>query len=246
VVTTVALVGWLLWAHHRRLLGRERTDPVRAHEYSTLAVAVSSGVAAATTLMTTVFAGSAFVGSSGALAISAGVVLVASFLTWLRYWARAQAQPRGVEAASMPRRFYLLGLGVVMALVGAGALIATLVLIFQALLRVESLSDSFVVAVTLFVAAGGVAWHLLRNNADDRSLTESTEVVTPFEVTVICSHPGMLATRFPKEAKTRVIYRSDQQGVIDDEMADAIVAAVGTTNTLVWVDESGFRVAPAR
>jgi hypothetical protein len=102
------------------------------------------------------------------------------------------------------------------------------------------------VAVTLFVAAGGVAWHLLRNNADDRSLTESTEVVTPFEVTVICSHPGMLATRFPKEAKTRVIYRSDQQGVIDDEMADAIVAAVGTTNTLVWVDESGFRVAPAR
>jgi hypothetical protein len=34
--------------------------------------------------------------------------------------------------------------------------------------------------------------------------------------------------------------------VIDDAMAEEIVAAVGNRSSIVWVDEDGFRVGPAR
>jgi hypothetical protein len=69
-------------------------------------------------------------------------------------------------------------------------------------------------------------------------------VVTPFEVTIICSHPGMLASLFPKEARTRVIYRGDEAGIVGEEMAAQIVEAVGHKSSIIWVDEDGFRVAP--
>ncbi|MEX0864671.1 MAG: DUF5671 domain-containing protein [Acidimicrobiia bacterium] len=242
----VGIVAVLVWAHHRWRLGKERTDPVRAYEYMTAAIAMAAGVGAVTTLIAAVFGESAFVGSSGSAAIAAATVLLVAFLVWFRFWRRGQAAPRGIEASGAPRRFYLLGLGVIMALIGAGALIATFVFIFQAVLGVESLSRSFVATVTLFLAAGGAAWHLLRTYVADRALTASGEAVTPFDVTIICSHPGMLSARLPKQARVQVIYRSDESAYIDDEMADAIVSAVGTSSSLVWVDETGFRVAPAR
>jgi hypothetical protein len=71
-------------------------------------------------------------------------------------------------------------------------------------------------------------------------------VSRPFAVTVICSHPGTLATRFPEEATVRVLYRGDDVGMIDDEMAASIVAAVDGRSSLVWVDGDGFRLAAAR
>jgi hypothetical protein len=69
------------------------------------------------------------------------------------------------------------------------------------------------------------------------------EVVTPFPVTVICAHPGPIATRFPKQARLTVIHRADGIGNIDEDRADEIVAAVGHQPSLVWVDDDGFRVA---
>ncbi|MCI0544520.1 MAG: DUF5671 domain-containing protein [Actinobacteria bacterium] len=246
VTLAVAMVSGTVWAHHRRLLGGERTDPVRAYEYATAAIALGAAVAALTALFTAVLSRTTFVGSLEEAAISSGVVLLIALTTWLRFWGRAQRVPRGIEAVTAPRRFYLLGLGVIMALVGSGALIATLVFVFQAVLGVDGLDDSFVATVALFLSAGGAAWHLLRTNAADRELTASAEVVTPFDVTVICSHPGMLSARLPKQARVRVLYRSDDQGVVDDGMADAIVAAVGFRSSLVWVDETGFHIAPAR
>jgi hypothetical protein len=77
-------------------------------------------------------------------------------------------------------------------------------------------------------------------------VTEAEDVVAPYQVTIICSHPGMIATRFPKQASLRVIHRGDDVGAIGDEMADEIVAAVDDRSSLVWVDEDGFRVAPMR
>jgi hypothetical protein len=227
-------------------LGKTRTDPLRAYEYLNSATALAALVAAATALVTAVFGEETFVGSSGATAIASGVVLLAALIVWYRFWGRAQRAPRPEEAVGAPRRFYLLGTGVVMSLVGAGALIATMVFVFQAVLGVEPLSRAVIPMLGLFVSAGAVAWHLLRTYSQDRALTESEEVVTPFEVTVICSHPGMLAARFPKEARMRVLYRSDDVGQVDDEMADRIVEAVANTASIVWVDQTGFRVAPAR
>jgi hypothetical protein len=51
---------------------------------------------------------------------------------------------------------------------------------------------------------------------------------------------------FPEQARLRVIYRDDDSGVIDDEMAARIVEEVGTRSSIVWVDADGARVAPVR
>ena len=89
-------------------------------------------------------------------------------------------------------------------------------------------------------------WQLLRSNSQDRDLVVSEEVITPFAVTIICSHPGSIASVFPEEARLRVVYRADDAGVIDEEMAAAIVSEVDNKPSLVWVDTDGYRVAPAR
>jgi hypothetical protein len=242
----VAIMAALVWGHHRRLLGRERTDPVRAYEYSSTAAAMGTGVAATTALISAVFGEETIVGSTAANAIASAATLLVAFAVWYRFWGRAQRAPRTIEAAGAPRRLYLLGTGVIMSLVGGGALIAALVFVFQALLGVESLSRAVLPMTALFLSAGAAAWHLLRTYTADRGLIESKEVVTPFDVTVICSHPGMLAARFPKEARVRVIYRADEMGQVDEEMADQIVSAVDNTSSIVWVDQTGFQVAPAR
>jgi hypothetical protein len=51
---------------------------------------------------------------------------------------------------------------------------------------------------------------------------------------------------FPKEATVRVLYRADDSGIIDEEMAAAIVGEVDGRSSLVWVDGDGFRVTPTR
>jgi len=117
--------------------------------------------------------------------------------------------------------------------------------LFQKFLDTSS-GDSLAVQGGLFVFAGLATWHLLRTNAEDRALIVSPEVLTPFAVTIICSHPGMISTMFPTEARVRVIYREDESGVITDHMAAEIVAAVGHTPSHVWVDGDGYRVAAAR
>ena len=152
---------------------------------------------------------------------------------------------RTKEVASPARRLYLVGFGVVTGLTSAGALIAVLVVVFQWIISGET-SDALAVQASLFVFSGLATWHLLRVNSGDRDMIESPEVVTPFEVTLVCSHPGHIATLFPKEARLRVIYRDDEAGMIDDVMAEAIVDAVGVKSSMVWVDEAGYRIAPAR
>ena len=118
-------------------------------------------------------------------------------------------------------------------------------MLFQRLLGSGG-EDTLAIQASLFVFAGLATWHLLRVNAQDRDLIASDEVVTPFKVTIVCSHPGMIASRFPKEARLAVIYRDDDDGIIDEAMASEIVEAVGHASSLVWVDQEGYRVAPLR
>jgi len=89
-------------------------------------------------------------------------------------------------------------------------------------------------------------WHLLRVNAQDKKLFEAEEVIAPFQVTVICSHPGQLATVLPKQANLRILYRADEVGIIDNEMAEDIAAAIGQASSLVWVGAGDFEVVTAR
>jgi hypothetical protein len=243
---TVLVMGLLVWWHHWGRLGEGRTDPKRAYEYAMAAIGLLGAVGFATALASSALAPDLLVGAGSDDVITLAVGLVASISVWWWFWSKASREPREIVAVSGPRRVYLLGLGIVMGLVAAGALIGTLFVLFRRLLGVSTGGDSLAVQAALFVFAGAAAWHLLQTHFQDRSLIAADEVVTPFDVTLICSHPGMIATTFPKEARVRVVYRGDDLAPIDADTAEAIVAAVGHRSSLVWVDEDGFRVAPAR
>ncbi len=242
---SVGIVGGLAWAHHRRRLGTDRTDPVRAYEYSMAAIGLGSAIGGATALMTMAFGPSDLFGPDADAVIAVATILVFALAVWLWFWSKATKAPRELEAGTTPRRFYVVGFAVVTGLVSAGALIGTLVVLFQRLLGSGG-DDTLAIQASLFVFAGLATWHLLRVNAQDRDLIASDEVVTPFKVTIVCSHPGMIASRFPKEARLAVIYRDDDDGIIDEPMASEIVEAVGHASSLVWVDQEGYRVARLR
>ncbi len=243
----LAVVAYASWQHHRSVLGSARTDAVRFYEYLLAAVGLVSIIGSLTALTTTVFSGASFVGDEKELAIVASIAALTAVGVWYGYWSHGQSAPRLEEAASTPRRLYLLVLGVITAITAAVSLISFLVMVFQAVLGVGGLSDAAVPVASLFVTSSLAAWHLLSTYASDRGLTEDLEDETaPFDVTVICSHPGKLSTTFPSRARVRVIYRDDDAGVVSDEMAEAIVAAVDGRSSFVWVDESGFRIAAAR
>jgi hypothetical protein len=137
-------------------------------------------------------------------------------------------------------------MAVITGLTAAGSLIASLVVVFRALLgEGGDISESLRVPLTLTVVSGLAAWHLYTHVRTDGAALRKTEA-RPFSVTILCSHPGQISTLFPKEATIRVLYRADDAGVIDEAMAEAIVSEVRGRSSLVWVDGGGFRVAAAR
>lgn len=242
----VTLVASAIWIHHRMRLGRERTHPVRAYEYFTAAQGLSAAVVAGVALATALFSRSVIAGGREAAAIYSGTFILLGLGMWWFFWKRAELQPRESEILAPPRRTYLLGVGVLMATAAAIALIITLVGVFQIILGVGDLSTRFPTTISLVLAAGGAAWHLLSRYVKDKESVATGETIAAFDVTLICSHPGVIATRFPDQARVRVVYRGDDLGLIDDEMADRIVAAVNNRPSFVWVDESGFRLAPIK
>lgn len=240
----VGFVTALIWLHHARKLGEGRTDRRRAYEYAMAALGLGGAVGGATSLSVAAFSSERLVTTGAELVIVALSLLVAALLLWWYFWSRATKAPRLAEVAAGPRHVYLLGLGVVMGLTAAGALIATLVVLFQELLGAAS-GSSIALQASLFVFAGAATWHLLRTNAQDRELIAEEVTVAPFDVTVIGSDLGPLGEHLPEEAHLRLITRGDGIGVVDEPMAAEIAEAVGQSDSLVWVDSEGYRVAPA-
>lgn len=241
-----ALIGGGMWYHHRARIGPGRTGAGRGYEYSMTATGLGALVGSVTGLIDSVFEPTLAGTNTGRLLITLGCTVIASAAVWYWFWRKAQAAPGEDEARSLPRRVYLLGMAIATGLTAAGSLIAALVVVFRAMLGEGSAdADSLRLPVTLTVTAGLAAWHLFTHVRADAALTRRAGV-KPFNVTIICSHPGGLSTLFPKEATVRVLYRADDSGIIDAEMAAAIVAEVNGRSSLVWVDGDGFRVAPTR
>jgi hypothetical protein len=238
-------VGLLVWWHHRTSLGEERTNAVRSYGYAMAAIGLGISIGGATGLATVAFSPADFINDPTEAVIAVIVILVTGLSVWGWYWTRAQAAPRETEAGATPRRFYLVGLAVITGLVSAGALIGTLVVLFQLLIAGES-NDTMALQASLFVFSGLATWHLLRANGKDRELIVSPDVVTPFDLTIVCSHPGPIATLVPKEARVKILYRGDDVGLITETMASAIVEEVGQRSSIVWVDDRGYRIAAAR
>ncbi|MGB8361688.1 MAG: DUF5671 domain-containing protein [Acidimicrobiia bacterium] len=243
VPLAVAITATPVWWVHRRALGGARTNPVRLYEYVMAGTGLVTGALAAIGLTIVALDQSLIVGGQSDDVVALATVLVVGLVVWRVFTALSSRGIPEEEATSWPSKFYHLGLGIVFALAASASLIATLFIVLRRLLGQEATS-SLLEPITVLVYTGLATWYLLSGYARIRRMTESEEVVTPFEVTLITSHPGMIATLFPKQARIQVIYRGDGAGQIDDDMAEAIVAEVGTRSSIVWVDEEGFRVAP--
>lgn len=243
VPLAVSLTGVPVSLVHRRALGSDRSNPVRLYEYVMAGLGLVTAAIGATSLTIVAFDRSLIVGGDTGDVVAIATILVVGLVVWRFFTALSGRGVTEEETTSWPARLYHLGLGIAFGLVAAGALITTLFILLRRLLGEEA-TTSLLEPVSILFYTGLGTWYLLSGVAHIRRLTESEEVVTPFEVTLITSHPGMIATRFPKQARLHVIYRGDGSGRIDDGMADAIVAAVGNQSSLVWVDDDGFRVAP--
>jgi hypothetical protein len=248
--TSPAALGALLtafpvWVLHRRALGDPQSSARRAYQYSTAAIGLVVGVGSATWLTVIAFDRSLLVGGSSQDVITAATAMVAGIVVWRVFTRLATLGAPELETAAWPRRLYHLGFGMVFGLVSAGSLITVLFILFRRILDGNG-TGSLLTPVTIFVYTGLAAWYLLAIYARERVAHGDEEVVSPFEVTIIASHPGMIATKFPDQARLRVIHRGDGVGVIDEKTAEAIVSTVANRSSLVWVDEDGFRVAPAR
>jgi len=232
-----------VWIFHRRLLGPERTSQLRSYEYGMAAIGLVVAVLAAISLTVIAFDRSLLVGGGTNDVVGATVGLVVGLWLWLAFSRRHERGDPGEEAVAWPRRLYNLGLGVVFGLAAAIALITTLFILLRRIMGDDD-SSSLLVPFAVFLYTALAAWYLLAAYGRDRESTASDEVITPFDVTIICGHPGLIATKFPAQARLRVIHRGDGVGVIDDEMAEQIVAEVNNRSSIVWVDEDGFRIAP--
>jgi hypothetical protein len=238
--------GGALWRHHHRRLGPGRTGALRGYQYAMAAAGLGALIGSAVALINAVFEPRLAGRSSGETLITLGTSALASGWVWTWFWRKAQTTPRDEEIRALQRRIYLIGMTVITGLTAAGALIAVLVVVFRAALGdVDGVTSSLQPPLSLTLVSGAAAWHLFTQIRADNVGRERIEL-KPFTVAVICSHPGPLATLFPREANVSVLYRADASAIVDDEMAAAIVAEVDNQSSLVWVDESGYRIARAR
>jgi hypothetical protein len=245
VALAFVVSGFLVWALHRKALRGATTTAYLFYAYSLAAIGLTTAVSMAIALTVSTFDRTLIVGGSNADIVTFAVVVLAGAAAWLVFERRATNAEASPDIMSWPRRLYTLGLGAIFGLVAAGALIAAIFVLLRRVLT-GGPPGSVVTPGIFLVYAGLVSFYLLRMYAVGRAAAPPVDIVAPFQVTIICSHPGLIATRFPEQARLRIFHHDGADGSISEEMADDIVAAVGNRNSFVWVDGDGFRVAPMR
>jgi hypothetical protein len=237
--------GLAVWAIHRRLLSEERGTPLQVYMYAMAALGLLVSVAMISALTIAAFSTTLIVGGGTEAVVTLATILAVGLALWLFFERRAAGTEEVPGRVSWPRRLYSLGMGVVFGLGAAGALITTVFILLRRILG-SGAEGSVLEPGTIFVFSGLACWYLLARYTRERDAMAPEDVVAPFAVTLICSHPGMIAAKFPDEARLRVVYRDDDAGVVDEEMADEIVSAIANRPSLVWVDGDGFRIARSR
>lgn len=240
----VTLVGLAVWVLHRRIFD-ERSHSLRAYEYLMAATGLSFAVGLAVGLTVLAFADDTIVGGGASDVVVVAALLAVAAGVWLWFRGRHLHGQKEEEVEAWPRRVYLLGMTVILGLTAAGALISALFMLIRRVLDGNPVDD-LVVPVAITVYAGAATWYLLAQYLSERVSRESDETISPFTVTLVTSHPGALPTILPKQATLRVIHRGDGEGVVTEELAAQILEAVGVTSSIVWVDDQGFQVVPAR
>ena len=242
-ILALAIVGIAVWAIHLRDLRGMGMSSLAVYRYALATLGLGTAVSTGIALTVVAFDRSLIVGGSAPEIVALAVALLVGLAVWLVFERRAAAD--AAETPAWPHRLYALGVGMVFGLIAAGALISALFILIRRLLGGAE-DSSMLEPTTVLIFTGLAAWYLLTTYFRTRQEAVAGERVAPFAVTIVCSHPGMIATKFPDQARVRVLHRGDDAGAIDEHMADQIVAAVANQPSFVWVDGDGFRVAPMR
>lgn len=242
-ILAVGLTAAAVWVHHRPGFGPERNNAERSYQYLTAAIGLGTAIGAAVALAR-VLVDDSLIDSVAATGVSLVIVLAVATVIWWIFWSETQRAPRIEEASSTPRKFYVIGLAVILGLVTAGAVVGVLLYIFQSLFGLDPQPSTLVTELTLAALAGAATFHLIIQNRADSDLRDKPET-RPYVLTVICSHPGNLADLLPKEATLRIIHRGDGIGTITDEMAEGIVERTRGFDSIIWVVEGSFESVPA-
>jgi hypothetical protein len=257
---TSLIVGLLAYWHHRPILGKARTEPVRAVEYlfgASSLVAFATSLIFLAGLVFSTLGSTSLIDDEGRSFIGAIVSLVVSGALTIRYWGKVLTLD---EPQSPSRRAALLILFFGAAITGAIALITVLFVLLRAALSGDSsdLGDPLAWGIPTVVVAGALTWHVVRLRREGAlpgaraepaavttaSTTPPTRAMGNRTVTLVASDPGPLPQIIEK---MRFLRRTDGIGVVDQARADEIVAALAGLDSqaaLVTVDESGFQVLP--
>jgi hypothetical protein len=253
---TSLIVGLLAYWHHRPILGKARTEPVRAVEYlfgASSLVAFATSLVFLAGLVFSTLGSTSLIDDEGRSFIGAIVSLVVSGALTIRYWGKVLTLD---EPQSPSRRAALLILFFGAAITGAVALITVLFVLLRAALSGDSsdLGNPLAWGIPTVVVAGALTWHVVRLRREGAPSAARTvpAAATPAPttgignrtVTLVASDPGPLPQMIEK---MRFLHRTDGIGVVDQARADEIVAALAGLDSqaaIVTVDESGFQVLP--
>ena len=252
---TSLLVGLAVYWHHRPMLGRARTEPVRAVEYlfgGSSLVGFAGSLIFLTGLVFSTLGSTTLIDDEGRSFIAAIVSLVVTGVLTIRYWGKVLTLD---EPQSPSRRAALLILFFSSAVTGAIALITVLFVLLRAALSSDTsdLGDPLAWGIPTVVVAAALTWHvtkLRREGTSPAARTETAPTATPVRatghraVTLVASDPGPLPQMIEK---MRFLRRVDGVGIVDQARADEIVAALSAVDApavMVTVDGSGFQVLP--
>ncbi len=234
-------VGLVVWRYYRSILGpsasRERTELDRVYDYLVAAVGLGTVAIGVVMLVMALFAAlsPSIAGSEGGNMLLAAITLfVVGAPVWGVAWRRAQALAAGddAEVRSTVRRTYLFGVFGVGGLVSFGALIAALVVVFEALLgeRTGAVAADLDLPVALLATTGVIAaYHWMVYRAERH--VEPAAVAMLQDVLFVGDgdiDTGELAARI--HARVRMLHRLDvaEGAAVDmDSVVDAIAHTEG-------------------
>ncbi|MEX0698265.1 MAG: DUF5671 domain-containing protein, partial [Acidimicrobiia bacterium] len=247
-IALLATAGLTYW-HHRDILGPARTDAVRVLAYLFSSAAFVVGAASSVTLIVNLIDNltEGSVAGTGARTVLAAVVALAVSLAvlWV-YWLPAQrlAQEPAEDRATS-RRLAIVGLLTASAVTAVGGLIAVVYGLLRAALGSDAdIGDILTWSVPLTVVTGLLTWYFakIRPRRAEPGITGTQP--KDLTVTVVAADPGPLPEMVHK---ARLLHRTDGVGVVDQERAAEIVAALAQVDTpaaIVIVEADSFDVIP--
>lgn len=255
----MGVVGLSAWAYHRTVVkpgaSVERTEVDRTYDYLLSGVALGTICVAIVMLVLAFFRAISPAPAAGDNPAATNTLLAAVTLLlvgvpmWLFKWSRIQrtVRPSAEEATAISRRVYLFGILGVGGAIAFGALIALLIVVFQAILDETDrgpLAEDLKVPVALLVTIGAAAlyhWLVYRSERHlaIRQVRRDILLVGDGVIDV-----DLIAAR--THAKVRVLHRLDlPAGTVPDtnEIVDTIQHSQGE-HLLVLAGVDGVRVIP--